>query len=436
MSFQYKIRGEQFVQFERQSQDYIEQRDQDLESSLSYDFSNLNADNLTSGTVPSARIAGSYTGITDVGTLSALNVTGIFEVSPANHTLFVSGNRVGIRNAAPVSPLDVTGTVTATLFDGSGASLTSIPAGQLTGTVASARISGSYTGITQTGTLSALDVTGTFEVSPSVNHTLYVSANRVGVRTNTPQGAFDVVGTAFATAFTAAGTVTANLFDGSGANLTSIPAGQLTGTVASARISGSYTGITGVGTLAAGSIPATLLTGTVASARISGGYTGINDVGTLTSGLSVSGNVLNSVFSINITGSGNEFVAVNPGTGSGNAAHWVFVSPNYRLYRNTSTIREKENIQSVGNLLNPNMIDEINVQLWNRKTAPGIPEVGPIAEEMDAISPFLSTRGLEWDEDGAPIPSPIDGINNNSWMSLLTIGMQDIRQRLQQLETQ
>ena len=31
MSFQYKIRGEQFLQFERQSQDYIEQRDQDLE---------------------------------------------------------------------------------------------------------------------------------------------------------------------------------------------------------------------------------------------------------------------------------------------------------------------------------------------------------------------------------------------------------------------
>jgi hypothetical protein len=263
---------------------------------------------------------------------------------------------------------------------------------------------------------------------------LYVSANRVGVRTNTPQGAFDVVGTAFATAFTAAGTVTANLFDGSGASLTSIPAGQLTGTVASARISGSYTGITGVGTLAAGSIPATLLTGTVASARISGGYNGITDVGTLL-GLSVTG-VIFATSSIAITGSGQEFVATSPSTGSGTTATWVFVSPYYRLYRFSSTISDKENIQSVGSLLNPNMIDAINVQLWNRKTAPGIPEVGPIAEEMDAISPFLSTRGMEWDENGAPIPSPIDGINNNSWLSLLTIAIQDIRQRLQQLETQ
>jgi hypothetical protein len=379
MSFQYKIRGEQFVQFERQSQDYIEQRDQDLESALSYDFSNLNADNLTSGTVPSARIAGSYTGITGVGTLT-----------------------VG-----------------------------SVPATLLTGTTLPAGITASS--LTSVGTLSALDVTGVFEVSPSVNHTLYVSGNRVGVRTNTPQGAFDVVGTAFATAFTASGTVTANLFDGSGASLTSIPAGQLTGTVASARISGSYTGITGVGTLAAGSIPATLLTGTIASARISGGYNGITDVGTL-SGLSVTG-VIFATSSIAITGSGQEFVATSPTTGSGTTATWVFVSPYYRLYRLSSTISDKENIQSVGTLLNPNMIDAINVQLWNRKTAPGIPEVGPIAEEMDAISPFLSTRGLEWDENGAPIPSPIDGINNNSWLSLLTIAIQDIRQRLQQLET-
>jgi hypothetical protein len=49
-------------------------------------------------------------------------------------------------------------------------------------------------------------------------------------------------------AFTAANTAT------NATNLTS-------GTVASARISGSYTGITGVGTLAAGSIPASLITG-------------------------------------------------------------------------------------------------------------------------------------------------------------------------------
>lgn len=40
--------------------------------------------------------------------------------------------------------IDVTGDVTATTFSGSGADLTSIPAGQLTGTVASARLTGTY----------------------------------------------------------------------------------------------------------------------------------------------------------------------------------------------------------------------------------------------------------------------------------------------------
>src|SRR6056300_1164606 len=40
------------------------------------DLANLNADNLTSGTVPTARISGSYTGITAVGTLTSLTTSG------------------------------------------------------------------------------------------------------------------------------------------------------------------------------------------------------------------------------------------------------------------------------------------------------------------------------------------------------------------------
>jgi hypothetical protein len=108
------------------------------------------------------------------------------------------------------------------------------------GTVPSARIAGSYTGITAVGTIA----TGTWE------------------------------GTAVAAAFVG-----------------DLPASKLTsGTIASARISGAYTGITQVGTLTAGSIPATLLTGTIDTDRISGSYTGITAVGTLTS-LNMSGDI-------------------------------------------------------------------------------------------------------------------------------------------------
>ena len=84
-----------------------------------------------------------------------------YEVDPAGTkwSLVESGvaERIGVTNAGAT----FSGTVTATTFSGSGASLTSLPAGQLTGNIASARLSGGYTGITGLGTLSTtLTTTG------------------------------------------------------------------------------------------------------------------------------------------------------------------------------------------------------------------------------------------------------------------------------------
>jgi len=91
-------------------------------------LTNLNASNLASGTVPSARVSGSYSGITSVGDLSNLNVTGL---------------------------------ATAFSFFGFGSNLTNLNASNLaSGTVNSARISGAYSGITSVGSLSQLIAAG------------------------------------------------------------------------------------------------------------------------------------------------------------------------------------------------------------------------------------------------------------------------------------
>jgi hypothetical protein len=94
--------------------------------------------------------------------------------------------------------LSVTGTVTAGTFSGSGASLTAVPAAQLTGTALPSGIVSSS--LTSVGTLSSLTVSGVLNVDTS---TLVVDAtnNRVGVNVVAPTVALDVSGTTQSTAF-------------------------------------------------------------------------------------------------------------------------------------------------------------------------------------------------------------------------------------------
>lgn len=83
------------------------------------------------------------------------------------------------------------------------------------------------------------------------------------------------VGTLNTSALTVSGTMTAALFSGSGASLTALSASNLaSGTVPTARVAGAYTGITQVGTLAAGTWQGTVIApaygGTGANLSISG----------------------------------------------------------------------------------------------------------------------------------------------------------------------
>jgi hypothetical protein len=237
MPFQYTFRADDITTWEAETRDLIENRDRELElysTTIDTSFLNLNASNLTSGTVPSARMTGAYTGITGLGTLGSLTVTGDLTVDTNTLRVDSTNNRVGINVLSPTANLDIIGNQVireAATQDGI----------QLAGRAG--------------GTGSA-----TVKLIPTT-----LTANRTLTLPN-------VDGTAITTGNLSSITAVGTLASGS------IPATLLTGTIDSARISGSYTGITGVGTLAAGSIPATLLTGTVASARIAGAYTGFTSI--------------------------------------------------------------------------------------------------------------------------------------------------------------
>ena len=173
MPFQYTFRADDISTWDVDTRDLLENRDRELElysTTIDTSFLNLNASNLTSGTVPSARMTGAYTGITGLGTLTSLTIDG-----PSSSSMFLgdwnqsnvwsgimgtngylltgnSASGLGIylrseSNSHPVyigsnnqntlrvddTSATVTGTMNATTFSGSGASLTSLPSSQLTG---------------------------------------------------------------------------------------------------------------------------------------------------------------------------------------------------------------------------------------------------------------------------------------------------------------
>ena len=114
--------------------------------------------NITGGNLSGTGIVGtlttaSQTNITAVGTLGSLNVTGN-----------ISGGNISATNHTGTT-VSVTGQLTGSQFNGSGAGLTSIPGANVTGTVPSATSAGTVTtaaqgNITSVGTLTSLAVTG------------------------------------------------------------------------------------------------------------------------------------------------------------------------------------------------------------------------------------------------------------------------------------
>jgi hypothetical protein len=265
------------------------------------------ANNMSTGTLPTGRVSGAYTGITGVGTLADLTVTGNTAID--TNTLFVDsvGNQVGIGKVRPNVALDVVGSINATskiitsnivtdvvtlngntnwhsgndgsgsgldadLLDGNDSSFYQNSTNQNAGTLPSGRISGSYTGITDVGTLNTLGVTGNTSVDST---TFFVDSvgNKIGVGKTQPNATVDIIGTVNATSWINATSMKADSFiagsntvwhagndgsgsgldadllDGNNSNFFTNATNMTTGILPSGRISGLYFGITQVGTL-------------------------------------------------------------------------------------------------------------------------------------------------------------------------------------------
>jgi hypothetical protein len=128
---------------------------------------------------------GVQNGLTQIYSPTSTDRVGIGYGSSASftETLSVKGARVGVNNSSPGTALDVTGTVTATLFSGSGASLTSIPlTTAVTGTLP---VANGGTGVTtSTGTGNVV-----LSASPTLSGTIgwgsVPSANKINLYSTT-----------------------------------------------------------------------------------------------------------------------------------------------------------------------------------------------------------------------------------------------------------
>jgi trimeric autotransporter adhesin len=311
-------------------------------------LTDINASNITSGTISNARTtasdangastivtrdangafsAGNVTAANFIGagtTITSINASNISSGTIANaRTTAASANGastiVSRDSGGNFSANTVTAAVIGDISGGSNINASNISSG----TIDNARTTASSSNGSSTivlrdagGAFAAGAITGTsFSGNGSALTAINASAITTGTLDNARTSAASANGASTIVARDAGGnfsanTITATTFSGAhsgnGASLTDINASNISsGTVASARISGSYTGITGVGTLTAGTWNANVIANAYTSAATANGASTIVLRGT--SGEFSAG----AITSVSISGNGVALTAIN-----------------------------------------------------------------------------------------------------------------------------
>jgi hypothetical protein len=271
--------------------------------------------------------ATTFTGALSGNATSATNATntGITEdvaTAVAVYPTWVTANTGNLpqkTTSTRLSFVPSTGILSATQFSGSGAGLTAVPAGQLSGTIPSAVLGNSTvfigtTGVALNRATAALTLAGITLTAPTFTGTMTTSLTTAGYVTTTAGGVLGSVATipnagltnssvtvgttaialgaasttlAGLTSVNVGGTVTATTFSGSGASLTSIPNAALVNSSTTINGTAIALGASGTVTAAAGT-----LTGATLNATVTG--SSLTSVGTITSGVWNAGAVTSS----------------------------------------------------------------------------------------------------------------------------------------------
>jgi trimeric autotransporter adhesin len=218
-------------------------------------LTDINASNISSGTISNARTTGSTSN--SASTIVLRDANGAFEAGNVTAANFIgAGTTITSINASNIS----SGTIdnartTAASANGASTIVSRDSNGDFAANTVSASFSGNGVAITA---INASNIsTGT------INNARTTASSSNGASTIVSRdvnGSFD------------ANVVNATNLSGGGTSITSMNASNLSaGTVASARISGAYTGITGVGTVTAGTWNANVIANAYTSANSSNG---------------------------------------------------------------------------------------------------------------------------------------------------------------------